>query len=55
MQENCVEEMFFEEHERIIGFFFNHLVDGVVHKLIGVEGQCLFWTYDKRLDEGDIM
>jgi hypothetical protein len=30
--------MFFDEQERVIGFFFNQLVDGVVHKLIGAEG-----------------
>jgi hypothetical protein len=36
-------------------FFFNQLVDGVVRKLISVEGHGLCWTNDKQLDEGDIM
>jgi hypothetical protein len=49
------EEMFFEEQKRVVGFFFNHLVDGVVCKLIGVEGQSLRWTNGKRLDESDIV
>jgi hypothetical protein len=30
--------MFFDEQERVIGFFFNQLVDRVVHKLIEAEG-----------------
>jgi hypothetical protein len=38
MQENYVEEVFFEDQKRVIGFFFNHIIDGVVHKLIRVEG-----------------
>jgi hypothetical protein len=29
--------MFFVEYERVIDFVFDHLVDGVVRKLIGVE------------------
>jgi hypothetical protein len=32
--------MFFEKQERVIDFFFNHLVDRVVRKLIRVEGQA---------------
>jgi hypothetical protein len=35
-QKGC-EEMFFEEHDRLIGIFFNYLVDDVVRRLIGVE------------------
>jgi hypothetical protein len=30
MHQNGIKEMFFEEQERVIGFFFNQLVDGVV-------------------------
>jgi hypothetical protein len=37
MHQNNDEEMFFEEQERVIGFFFNQLVDGVVHKLFDIE------------------
>jgi hypothetical protein len=36
-QQNGGEEMFFEEQEWVIGFFFNQLVNGVVHKLLGAE------------------
>jgi hypothetical protein len=36
-------------------FFFNHLIDGVVCKLIGAEGQGLRSTNSKQLNEGDIM
>jgi hypothetical protein len=34
---NHGEEMFFEEQEMVIGYWFNHLVDGVVCKLFGVK------------------
>jgi hypothetical protein len=44
MQQNYSEEIFFEEHKRFFGFFLNHLVDGVIRKLIKVEGQGLCWT-----------
>jgi hypothetical protein len=41
LHQNSDEEMFFEEQKIIIGFCFNHLVDEVVHKMSGVEGQGL--------------
>jgi hypothetical protein len=47
--------MFFEKQERVIGFFFNHLIDRVVRKLIRVEGQGLRWSNEKRPDEDNIM
>jgi hypothetical protein len=37
VHQNDSEEKFFEEYERVIGSWLNHLVDGVVHKLFGVE------------------
>jgi hypothetical protein len=33
--------MFFEEEERVIGFFFNQLVNGVVYKPLRAEEQGL--------------
>jgi hypothetical protein len=39
VQHNSGKEMFFWWYEMIISFFsFNHLLLGVVHKLLGVEG-----------------
>jgi hypothetical protein len=35
MQQNGSGEMFFKENERVTGFFFNQLGDGVVHKHFG--------------------
>jgi hypothetical protein len=55
MQQNYGEEIFFKEHQRFFNFFFNHLVDGVVCKLIEAEGQGLHWTNSKRLNEGEII
>jgi hypothetical protein len=37
VHQNGSEEMFFKEKERVIDFLFNHLVDGVVHKLFRVK------------------
>jgi hypothetical protein len=55
MQQNYDEEMFFEEKEMVIGFSFNQLVDGVVHKLLQAEGQRHRWHNGKQLDEGDMV
>jgi hypothetical protein len=38
MQQYCDEEMLFNKQERIIDFFFNQFVDGVVHKLLRAQG-----------------
>jgi hypothetical protein len=35
--------MFFKKQKMVIDFFFNHLVDGIVRKLLEVEGQGLSW------------
>jgi hypothetical protein len=37
----------------IIGFFFNHLIDRVLRKLIKIKRQGLCWTNGKRLNECD--
>jgi hypothetical protein len=38
-QKGC-KEIFFVEYERVIDFVLNHLVDGVVRKLIRVKGRA---------------
>jgi hypothetical protein len=51
MQQNWGEEMFFEEEEKVIGFFFNQLVNGVVYKPLRAEEQRLRWW----INEGDVV
>jgi hypothetical protein len=45
--------MLFEEQKIVIIFLFNHIIDVVIRKLFGGEGQDLCWKNDKQLDEGD--
>jgi hypothetical protein len=52
VQQNCGDEMFIREQERVLLFCFNYFVDGVVHKFIGVERQSLCWENGKWFDEG---
>jgi hypothetical protein len=37
MKTKLRQKMFFEEDERVIDFFFNQLVDKIVHKPLGAE------------------
>jgi hypothetical protein len=53
MQQNTIEEMFFEDQERVFVFWFNQLVDGGARKLFIAEEQSLLWGNDKWLDADD--
>jgi hypothetical protein len=55
VHQNCDDEMSIEEQKGVLIFCFNYLVDGVVHKFIGVERQSLFWENDKWFDEEDVV
>jgi hypothetical protein len=47
--------MFLRQQEGVFGFSFNHLVDGGVHKFLGVKGHGLRWITGKWLDEGNVV
>jgi hypothetical protein len=53
MQQNTIEEMFFEDQERVFVFWFNQLIDGGARKLFKVEEQSLLWGNDKWLNADD--